>query len=85
MFSAAKLFFAYGLGNAMTFPMSVGAAAILFPGRPTPETISNVIATEAPTVFCGVPTLYAALLHHWDSAPRPAQRPFQLARQHPAL
>lgn len=67
VFSAAKIFFAYGLGNAMTFPMSVGATTILFNGRPTPETVSDILKSERPTVFCGVPTLYAALLHHWES------------------
>ncbi|MDU8943131.1 benzoate-CoA ligase family protein [Ovoidimarina sediminis] len=71
VFSAAKLFFAYGLGNAMTFPMSVGATAILYPGRPTPETVSAVIGTQKPTIYCGVPTLYAALLHHWEAAAPP--------------
>ncbi|MGI9409773.1 MAG: benzoate-CoA ligase family protein [Hyphomicrobiaceae bacterium] len=62
VFSAAKLFFAYGLGNAMTFPMAVGATAVLFPGRPTPETVGETLATHQPTIFCGVPTLYAAML-----------------------
>ncbi len=62
VFSAAKLFFAYGLGNGMTFPMSVGATAVLYPGRPTPETVGEVLATHRPTVFFGVPTLYAAML-----------------------
>ncbi|MBL4667335.1 MAG: benzoate-CoA ligase family protein, partial [Sneathiella sp.] len=62
IFSAAKLFFAYGLGNGMTFPMSVGATAILYPGRPTPDTIFEVMSQNAPSIFCGVPTLYAALL-----------------------
>ena len=62
VFSAAKLFFAYGLGNAMTFPMSVGATAVLFPGRPTPDTVGETLATHQPTIFCGVPTLYAAML-----------------------
>jgi len=61
VFSAAKLFFAYGLGNAMTFPMSVGATAVLYPGRPTPEAVLDVLARFRPSVFCGVPTLYAAL------------------------
>ena len=61
VFSAAKLFFAYGLGNAMTFPMSVGATAVLYPGRPTPEAVLDVLAQFRPSVFCGVPTLYAAL------------------------
>jgi 4-hydroxybenzoate-CoA ligase len=61
VFSAAKLFFAYGLGNGMTFPMSVGATTVLYPGRPTPEAVFDVFARFRPTVFCGVPTLYAAL------------------------
>ncbi|WP_169545597.1 benzoate-CoA ligase family protein [Sneathiella aquimaris] len=62
VFSVAKLFFAYGLGNGMTFPMSVGATTVLYPGRPTPETVFDVIRRSNPTVFCGVPTLYAALV-----------------------
>jgi 4-hydroxybenzoate-CoA ligase len=62
VFSAAKLFFAYGLGNAMTFPMSVGAAAVLLPDRPTPDAVFAVMRRFRPTVFGGVPTLYAALL-----------------------
>ena len=61
VFSAAKLFFAYGLGNAMTFPMSVGATAVLYAGRPTPEAVFDVFDKFRPSVFCGVPTLYAAL------------------------
>jgi 4-hydroxybenzoate-CoA ligase len=64
VFSAAKLFFAYGLGNAMTFPMAVGAAAVLLPDRPTPEAVLAVMRARRPTVFCGVPTLYAGLLAH---------------------
>ncbi len=62
IFSAAKLFFAYGLGNGMTFPMAVGATAILYPLRPTPEVMFDVIARHKPTIFCGVPTLYAAMV-----------------------
>lgn len=62
VFSAAKLFFAYGLGNAMTFPMSVGATAVLYPGRPTPQTVFENLKTYNPTLFFGVPTLYAAML-----------------------
>jgi 4-hydroxybenzoate-CoA ligase len=62
VYSAAKLFFAYGLGNAMTFPMSVGATAALFPGRPTPDAVFSVFRQVRPTLFGGVPTLYAALL-----------------------
>lgn len=66
VFSAAKLFFAYGLGNGMTFPMSVGAETILFNGRPTPDGVRDIIAAEKPTVFCGVPTLYAAMVSMLD-------------------
>jgi 4-hydroxybenzoate-CoA ligase len=66
VFSAAKLFFAYGLGNAMSFPMSVGATAVLFPGRPTPEAVLEVMAREQPTIFYGVPTLFTGLLAHKD-------------------
>ncbi|MCA2013292.1 benzoate-CoA ligase family protein [Cereibacter sphaeroides] len=62
VFSAAKLFFAYGLGNGMSFPMSVGATAVIFSGRPTPDAVSDILAQEKPTVFCGVPTLYAAMV-----------------------
>ncbi len=62
IFSAAKLFFAYGLGNAMTFPMSVGATTVLLSERPTPESVFNVIEQTRPSIFCGVPTLYAAML-----------------------
>ena len=62
VFSVAKLFFAYGLGNGMTFPMSVGATALLYPGRPTPDTVAEILRTHKPTIFYGVPTLYAAML-----------------------
>lgn len=62
IFSAAKLFFAYGLGNGISFPMSVGATALLFPGRPTPDAVWQIIHRDRPTIFCGVPTLYAAML-----------------------
>ena len=62
VFSAAKLFFAYGLGNAMTFPMSVGATTVLLSGRPTPDSVMAVMQDMKPTIFCGVPTLYAAML-----------------------
>ena len=61
VYSAAKLFFAYGLGNAMTFPMAVGATTVLYAGRPTPEAVFDIFAKFQPTVFGGVPTLYAAL------------------------
>ena len=63
VFSAAKLFFAYGLGNAMYFPMRVGAQSVLYSPRPTAEAAFEVIARYAPTLFFGVPTLYAAMLN----------------------
>jgi benzoate-CoA ligase family protein len=62
VFSAAKLFFAYGLGNTGYFPAAVGAQAILFPHRPTPESVFEALATRTPTLFFGVPTLFAAML-----------------------
>ena len=62
VYSAAKLFFAYGLGNALTFPLSVGASAVLSAERPTPASVARMHATHEPTVFGGVPTLFAALL-----------------------
>ena len=62
VFSAAKLFFAYGLGNACFFPMSVGAQSVLYPHRPTPESVFEIIARYRPTLFFGVPTLYAGML-----------------------
>ena len=67
VFSAAKLFFAYGLGNGMSFPLSVGATALLYNARPTPEAVSQILGTWRPTIFCGVPTLYAALLAGWEA------------------
>ena len=62
VFSAAKLFFAYGLGNALSFPLHVGATAVLMAERPTPAAVFARLRTHRPTVFYGVPTLYAALL-----------------------
>jgi benzoate-CoA ligase len=62
VFSAAKLFFAYGLGNALTFPLAVGATAILMAERPSPAAVSRVLLRHKPTIFYGVPTLYGALL-----------------------
>ena len=62
IFSAAKLFFAYGLGNGMSFPMSVGAPTILLAERPTPAAVFATLKTHQPTIFCGVPTLYGAIL-----------------------
>jgi benzoate-CoA ligase family protein len=61
-FSAAKLFFAYGLGNGLYFPFGAGACSILYPERPRPESVFDIIHRERPTVFYGVPTLYASML-----------------------
>jgi benzoate-CoA ligase len=62
VYSAAKLFFAYGLGNALTFPLSVGATTILLPTRPAPADVFRILKEFRPSIFYGVPTLYAALL-----------------------
>jgi benzoate-CoA ligase len=61
-YSAAKLFFAYGLGNALTFPLSAGATTVLLPQRPTPEAVADILKKHRVTVFFGVPTFYAAFL-----------------------
>jgi len=70
VFSAAKLFFAYGLGNGLTFPMSVGATAVLMAERPTPAAVFARWRRHRPTVFYGVPTLYAAMLASPELPPR---------------
>ena len=62
VFSAAKLFFAYGLGNGLTFPLAVGATAILMAERPTPAAVFKRLRQYQPTIFYAVPTLYAAML-----------------------
>ena len=61
-YSVAKLFFAYGLGNAMTFPLSVGATTVLNPERPTPDGVAALLRKHPVTVFFAVPTFYAAFL-----------------------
>ena len=66
-FSASKLFFAYGLGNASYFPFAVGAAAVYNPHRPKPEIIFDYIEKFRPSLFFGVPTLFASMLE----APEP--------------
>jgi benzoate-CoA ligase len=63
-FSVAKLFFAYGLGNALYFPLAVGAASVLWPGAPTPANIYAVIERHRPTLLFSVPTGYGMLLAH---------------------
>src|SRR3989442_690559 len=69
-FSVAKLFFAYGLGNALYFPFAVGAAGILHSGRPEPAKVLELITRERPTLFFAVPTAYAALLQVPDAERR---------------
>src|SRR5947208_2311064 len=69
-FSVAKLFFAYGLGNGLYFPLSVGATGILWPGSPAPPNIYNVIEQFRPTLFFSVPSNYASLLsYHREQGP----------------
>jgi benzoate-CoA ligase family protein len=58
----AKLFFAYGLGNALTFPMTAGASTVLLAQRPTPELVADILIKHGVTVFYAVPTFYAAFL-----------------------
>jgi benzoate-CoA ligase len=70
VFSAAKLFFAYGLGNALTFPLSVGATVVLMAERPTPQVVFDRLARYRPTVFAGVPTLYVAMMAAPELPPR---------------
>jgi 4-hydroxybenzoate-CoA ligase len=62
VYSAAKLFFAYGLGNALTFPLAVGATTVLVPDRPTPDLVYRTLKANDVSLFFGVPTLYAAML-----------------------
>ena len=77
-FSAAKLFFAYGLGNALTFPLSVGATSVLLGGRPMPDVIYERLIEHRPTIFFGAPTGYAAMLAYPD-LPDPEQLALRLA------
>jgi len=62
VFSVAKLYFAYGLGNSMTFPMSVGASTVLLPDRPTPQSVLEIMRRHSPTLLFGAPTFYGAML-----------------------
>jgi benzoate-CoA ligase len=70
VFSAAKLYFAYGLGNALTFPLSVGATTILMAERPAPAACFKRFVDHRPTIFYGVPTLYAAMLASAELPPK---------------
>ncbi|WP_420800017.1 benzoate-CoA ligase family protein [Paraburkholderia tagetis] len=70
VFSAAKLFFAYGLGNALSFPLSVGATTVLMAERPTADAVFARLVKHRPTIFYGVPTLYASMM----ASPNPPAR-----------
>lgn len=74
VFSAAKLFFAYGLGNGLTFPLAVGATTILMAERPTPAAVFERLRRFRPTIFYGVPTLYASMLASPDCPTRDEMR-----------
>src|SRR6516165_136470 len=78
VFSAAKLFFSYGLGNAIICPMSVGATSIFYPERPTPQTVFETLRGYQPTMFYGVPTLYAAMLADPECKPENGSRRLRL-------
>ena len=78
IFSAPKLFFAYGLGDAMLCPMSVGATSVLYPERPTPQTVFEVLRGYPPTMFFAVPTLYAAMLADPECKPENISSRLQL-------
>jgi benzoate-CoA ligase family protein len=70
VYSAAKLFFAYGLGNAGYFPMGVGAQSVLYPHRPTPDSVFEMLSRHRATLFFGIPTLYASMLATKDADKR---------------
>jgi benzoate-CoA ligase len=76
-YSVAKLFFAYGLGNALTFPMSAGATTVLLPQRPTPEAVAEILKKHGVTVLYAVPTFYAGFL---ASAAAPERAALKLRR-----
>jgi benzoate-CoA ligase family protein len=99
--SVAKLFFAYGLGNSLTFPLSVGAGAVLDPRRPTPAAVVDLVRDERPTLFFASPGFVAALLDAdppddafasvrctvtaGEALPADLQRRFQSRFGHPVL
>jgi 4-hydroxybenzoate-CoA ligase len=74
LFSAAKLFFAYGLGNSMSFPLLTGATTILSSERPTPAVVLQTMRSHHPTVFFGVPSLFASLLSDGTLGPGAGSR-----------
>lgn len=64
VFSSTKMFHAYGLGNNLTFPLSVGATAVYSTGAPTPDKLLERVGSHSPSVYFSVPALYAAILAH---------------------
>lgn len=70
IFSGARLFFGYGLGNSMYFPLELGASVVLSPAPPTPKNVFNYLEKYRPTVFFGVPTLYGQLLEYKERLER---------------
>jgi benzoate-CoA ligase len=62
LFSSSRLFFAYGLGNSLSFPLSTGATSVLCKERPTPEVIARIFERDRPTIFFGVPAVFRALI-----------------------
>ncbi|HLC26051.1 MAG TPA: benzoate-CoA ligase family protein [bacterium] len=72
LFSASKLFFSYGLVNSLYLPLLGGASVVLYPGRPEPESLLQVIGESHPTIFFSVPTSYAAILREMEEKQKPA-------------
>jgi benzoate-CoA ligase len=70
IYSTAKLFFAYGLGNSLSFPLATGATSILYSGRPTTKAVGELLSKFKPTIFCSVPTMFSSLLASPDHPPR---------------
>jgi benzoate-CoA ligase len=66
VFSSTKMFHAYGLGNNLTFPLSVGATSVYYTGAPTPDKLLERVSAHSPTIYFSVPALYAAILAHHD-------------------
>jgi benzoate-CoA ligase family protein len=66
VFSSTKMFHAYGLGNNLTFPLSVGATSVYLTGRPTPDRLLERVRSHQPTLYFSVPALYNAILSHPD-------------------
>jgi 4-hydroxybenzoate-CoA ligase len=77
-FSAAKMFFSYGLSNSIFCPMGAGATTVLYPERPTPRTVFEMLHSYQPTVFYAVPTLYASILADLSCTPHSASQRLRL-------